>query len=159
VVACSLVGIGYGAVCGAAVGSLAGLLGSLVGGVLGGAGGLGAGVLGRWVGGPAGWGFAGLVGGYLAGCGLVLAFEGWLWLPEIAALPLIPGGIGAAVGIGVGRGLRRGQSPLPGVTELAGVLARTRAPVEAQEQPALPKEVAPAEAPAGRGDEPAAAGE
>src|SRR4051794_18980873 len=96
--ACVMFGLWYGAVCGAVFGTLAGPLGTYAGALLGGAGGLVTGLLGCFCRGPLGWALAGLIGGYVAGSCLVLAFGGWFWLPHIAALPLIPGSIGAVAG-------------------------------------------------------------
>jgi hypothetical protein len=169
--ACALFGAVYGAACGALYGAmlagprLAGA-GGFFGAFLGGAGGCVFGVAGGIIGGPLGWGLAGALGGYAAVAVLAgpTAIFGNPWEPLTSgagfatAYLLVPPALGATLGVAVGRGLRKGTSPLPGVNALAKVM---NAPLSALTSRSAdrPPDVVPATAPQGRGDEASPAGD
>jgi hypothetical protein len=149
-VACVLFGAVYGGVCGA---TYAGILtrgeGIVIGGFFGGVMGCVSGAVGCLIGGPYGWCLAGVLG----------AISPWIMLgvPGLELgdfdIVLAPALIGGALGIAVGRGLRKRKSRLPGVVKLATILDGARRPALVPKRPGAPTEVTPARAPEGRGDE------
>jgi hypothetical protein len=162
VVRCALFGTIYGMACGGIYGAVVGVvIGAPFGAFYGAIGGCVFGVLGGLIGGPAGWRLAGLVGGLVAALA-VLHPGGWNH-GGLAMMPtwfyVLPSVIGGSVGTGIGVGLRRGASPLPGVTHFAEtVRAIETEPLPPRlPRPTWPSELTPAAAPEGRGDEPSPA--
>jgi MFS family permease len=125
IIACGLFGAGSGAIAGAAYGTLiVPVAGTLVGLVFGCVYGFAAGVVGGSLGGCLGWSLGGLLGGsgiltlpLLSAWGnqridvRLLAF--WLWVA-------LPGLIGAALGLWVGRELQSASANHPAVLWLRG---------------------------------------
>jgi hypothetical protein len=159
--ACVAFGTLYGATCGAIYVSIVttrdgGPVGSAmsIGGCWGAVMGCVSGAIGWMIGRPLGWSFAGAVGG-LAPFVIVWITLGpptsFAWFDFwIMGVPVL---IGVVVGRAVDLGLRKGQSRLPGVPQLAKVLNDARTPARIAHARGVPAEVMPANTPAGRGDE------
>jgi hypothetical protein len=151
--ACVLFGAAYGAVCGALYGTLlVPGFGTAFGAVYGLMMGCVSGIIGGVVGGPLGWCLAGMLGSVAPW----LLDGSWTVLWNLFVVP--PAGIGGCLGVAVGLGLRKGKSRLPGVEPLSRVIYPDGPPRRPAGTPTAPSEVAPAGAPAGRGDETAPAG-
>jgi hypothetical protein len=130
ILACGLLGAAYGAIAGAAYGTVvvlplgpAALIGTVMGLVLGSFYGFVAGIVGGCLGGPIGWSIGGLTGGVvtlpllsaLAGQpGNIHQITSWIWNN------ITPGLIGAAIGLALGRELQRESSSFPAVRWLRG---------------------------------------
>jgi hypothetical protein len=124
------------------------LIGVLCGAVSGGLFGL----LGSFARGPAGWCLVGALAGYLMpSLWAQPPFEHpSLWFSEWNVLPAL---IAGSLGLAIGGGLRSDRSRLPGVRRLRKVLHEESRPRGQAPPPAVPAEVTPSLAPAGRGDE------
>jgi hypothetical protein len=158
--------IGFGAAYGVVVGAIFGSAifpafasaGALLGAILGGLGGLVSGLVGGLVRGPAGWAIGGGLGGFLAAVPFAFLFGGptLSMVPWMLLLLVAPAPIGALLGLGVGIGIRRGKSVLPGVRRLARRIEATENATPLPPRAPGSADLTPVAAPEGRGDEPSA---
>src|SRR5947207_1834989 len=156
---CTLFGCAYGGICGGIYGTFfLPIVGTAVGGILGALAGGVTGFLGGVVRGPWGWGLAGALGGAASACASLGMIEPELYGRVLTTSPVLPAVmtyapplIGGLVGVGIGAGLRRGSSRLPGVSNLARTIEGLNAPDEVAKRPGVSTEMAPAASPPGSG--------